>query len=201
MNHPETLDIKSAKTKYPVHELLRSRWSARAFADKALDEDTLRTLFEAASWAPSSMNEQPWVYLYAHRSDAENFQKFFDCLMPGNQAWADRAAVLVLSLAEKNYQNSGRPNTHAWHDVGAANTNLLLQAASMDIYGHQMGGFDRQKTVQAFDLPEHLEPVCFIALGYLDNPETLEEPFRSRELAERHRKPLEQIAFAGQLAR
>lgn len=188
---------KEARTIYPVHDFIRDRWSARAFSAQPLPEHELMTLLEAASWSSSSMNEQPWVYLHAHRGE-EAFDRMYDCLLSGNR-WADKAAVMLLSLARKNFDTNGNPNRHAMHDVGAANTTLLLQAASMGIYGHMMGGLDMQKAIETFQIPDDMEISCFIALGYLDDPEKLEEPFRSREVAPRSRKPIEAFAFAGSL--
>ncbi len=191
----ESTALKEAQTQYSIHPLLRRRWSARAFAPQPIAEETLMTLLEAASWAPSSMNEQPWVYLFAHKGDAA-FNLMADCLLPGNR-WAKNAPLLLLSLARKTFATNGKPNRHALHDVGAANVQLLLQAADMDIYGHQMGGFDMEKTLRTFHISDDLEPVCFIALGYLDDPDTLEEPFRTRELTPRSRKPIGAFAFPG----
>lgn len=193
----ESITAKEAVTQYPVHEFIRQRWSARSFADRPIEPEALMTLLEAASWASSSMNEQPWIYLYAHKGEPA-FQQMFDCLLPGNR-WADGAQVLLLSLARKNFTSNGKLNRHALYDVGAANTTLVLQAASMDIFGHQMGGFDMQKTIETFQIPDDLEPMCFIALGYLDDAEKLEEPFRTRELTPRKRKALSEFAFAGKL--
>jgi len=189
---PESVTKKIAKTQYPVLELLRSRWSARAFARTPITHQDLMTLFEAAVWVPSSMNEQPWHFLYAHSSDAE-FDKFVDCLMAGNQPWAKNAAVLVLTLAKTHHEKGNMPNKYAWYDVGAATTQMLLQAASMNIYGHIMGGFEVSKAYQHFDIPQGYEPVCFTALGYLTEPSTLIEPFYTRELTPRTRKPLQEV--------
>lgn len=193
----ESTTAKEATTQYPVHEFIRQRWSARSFSERPIEYDTLMTLLEAASWASSSMNEQPWVYLYAHKGEPA-FQQMFDCLLPGNR-WADGAQVLLLSLARKNFASNGNHNRHALHDVGAANMTLLLQAASMDIFGHQMGGFDMQKAIETFQIPDDLEVVCFISLGYLDAPEKLEEPFRTRELTPRKRKDLSEFVFPGKI--
>ena len=188
---------KAANTGYPVHELITKRWSARAFANDPIDQHTLNTLLEAAAWSSSSMNEQPWLYVFAHKS-SESFQKMHHTLMTGNK-WAGGAAVLLLSLARKNFTANGKPNRHYLHDVGAANTSLLLQAASMDIYGHMMGGFDMEQIVTQFNIPEDLEPVCIIALGYLGDHEQLEEPFRSREVSPRSRKALDEFSFSDTL--
>ncbi len=191
----ESIAAKEAQTRYPVHEFIRQRWSARAFSDRPIAHEELMTLLEAASWASSSMNEQPWVYLYAHRGE-EAFDRMYECLLPGNR-WADGAAVMLISLVRKKFSANDRPNRHAMHDVGSANTTLLLQAAAMDIFGHMMGGFDMQKTIDTFQVPEDMEVSCFIALGYLDDPEKLEEPFRTREVSPRSRKPIEAFAFSG----
>lgn len=190
MFNQNLLGRKTANTESSVHSLIRKRWSPRAFSSQPVPELILNSLFEAAGWAASAFNEQPWEYLYAHHADEVAFQRLLSCLYEGNQSWARDAGVLVLSLAQKNLARNGRPNRHYMHDTGAANTNLLLQAADLDIYGHMMGGFDYEKTVQEFDLGEGLEPVCFITLGYLGDPEQLDEPMRGRELAPRSRKPL-----------
>ena len=187
--------IKEAKTKYPVQELIRKRWSARAFSNKSIDDNTLFTLFEAASWAASSSNEQPWRYIYAKHEDKEAFEKMINCLMPGNQPWAKNAAVLILCLIKNVSGPDNKPNTVAQHDLGLANATLLLQAISQNIYGHMMGGYDRAKTKTEFNIPDNHDTVIFMALGYLDTPESLEEPFKSRELTPRIRKELTEIVF------
>jgi len=195
----KSIEIKEAETIFPVHELIKKRWSARSFSDRPLPQDVLNTVFEAASWAASSMNEQPWEYVYALKSDQKEYDKFVECLMQGNQPWAADAPVLILSLAKKHFKRNGKVNRHAWHDTGAANTNLMLQATHMDIYGHMMAGFDRNKTIELFDLPDHLEPVCFIALGYLEEPDKLDQPFLDREITPRKRQQLEEFVHQNKL--
>lgn len=180
---------KIPQTVYPINKLFTERWSARAFTSQPIAEQTLMGMFEAASWAASSMNEQPWLYYYAHKED-DNFQKFVDCLLPGNAVWAQHATVLVLSLAKKTFAANGATNRHALYDTGAANTNLMLQATEHGLTGHQMGGFDYEKTREMFQLSDDIEPVVFIALGYPGQPDQLEEPFKSRETTPRTRKPI-----------
>ncbi len=189
--------IKIPQTKYPILDVLKNRWSARSFSDKKISQEALNQLLEAAAWAFSSMNEQPWRYIYAFKGEPA-FDQLWNCLMAGNQPWAKDAAVLILSLANTKFAN-GNSNRHAYHDVGAANANLLTEATANSIYGHLMGGFDYPKTQNEFNLPEHLEPVAIIALGYLDDPKKLEEPFLSRELTGRTRKPLDEISFHNKL--
>ncbi len=190
----ESISIKKATTTHPVHDLIRSRWSARSFSEKAISQENMETLLEAATWAFSANNGQPWRYIYAHHGDKEAFQKLWSCLVPGNKPWTDKAAVLMVSLMRKQFDD-GKPNPTAQHDLGAANATLMLQATSMGIFGHPMAGFDRDKTIEALNLdPNEVEPVAFIALGYLDEAEKLEEPFKTRELTPRSRKAVAEIA-------
>lgn len=184
---------KEAPTAYPVADFIRQRYSPRAFSGQPVSDVDLNTLFEAASWAASSNNEQPWRFVYAHRADEAAFQTMLNCLNPGNQVWAQHAAVLVLVLAKNQFSANGRPNRYALHDAGAATANLLLQGAVMGIQGHVMGGFDHAKTAETFHLGGDVELVSFLALGYPGDPESLDEPLRSRELAPRRRKPLEEL--------
>ena len=185
--------IKQAPQDIGLHELLTKRWSARSFAERMIEEDVLHTLFAAASWASSSMNEQPWRFVYAIKG-TELFDDMVSTLMPGNALWASNAPILIAVFA-KNTFDDGNVNIHAWHDVGAACTTLLLQGAELGIYGHQMGGFDRAKAKHVFQYPESLDIVSIVALGYLGEPDQLEEPFKSRELTPRTRKTVREFAF------
>ncbi len=184
--------IKTAKTQHSIYPLLKERWSARSFKNQRITQEDIACLLEAASWAPSSMNEQPWRFRVASNG-SEAFNKMVDCLSSGNQIWAQHAPVLILSTAETHHAN-GHPNVYAWYDTGAANQSLLLQAASMGILGHLMGGFHSNKAIDLFDIPPTQLPVVFIALGYPDDPEKLPEPFMTRELSSRTRKPIQEFA-------
>lgn len=190
---------KHAQTQYPVADFIKHRWSPRSFTSQPIQDEDLRTLFEAAAWAPSAMNEQPWRFVYAHRAQTEAFQNLWNCLLPGNQPWAKNAAVLVVVLARKTMGPNNDLNRHYLHDTGLATGNLLLQAGTMGIHGHVMGGFDMAKTQEVLHLPADLEPASFLALGYVGEAEQLEEPFRSRELAARSRKPLREFVFENEL--
>lgn len=187
---------KLAETKYPINEFIVQRWSARSFSNKAISKDELNTLFEAASWAPSSMNEQPWHYLYAHRG-SDGFESMTQCLMDGNKPWAKNGSTMLISLAKKTFDKNGNQNRHHMHDVGAANAHLLLQAASMGIYGHEMGGFHLNRTIEVFGIDSSKwEIACFIVLGFLDAPEKLDEPYATREITPRKRKTIEEFTQA-----
>ncbi len=185
-----SLDIKSPDTVYHLHPLISRRWSPRAFSDQDIPESQILELLEAARWSASSSNEQPWEYAYALRG-TEGFDQIWGTLKPGNQPWSGNAAVLIVAMARQTFRHNGAPNPWARHDLGLANAQLVLQAAHRDIYAHMMAGFFPEKLIRLLDLNEDVSPVCVIALGYLDDPESLDEPFRSRELAPRVRQPLE----------
>ncbi|HAD11392.1 MAG TPA: nitroreductase [Saprospirales bacterium] len=184
--------IKTANTRLPVIDLIKNRWSARAFSDQPLSEEQILTLIEAAAWAPSSMNEQPWRYRYGLKG-SPIFEQMWECLLPGNQPWAKNAAALLLCTAKTSFSRNGQPNFYALHDTGMANALLMLQATSMNIYGHIMAGFDPEKLRDTFQLGEDEVAVCLIALGYLGTPDQLEEPFRTREITPRSRMALESL--------
>ena len=187
------MSIKIAKTEHPVIDLIKNRWSARSFSDKPISEKEIQTILEAATWAFSANNAQPWNYTYAHKQDA-SFQKLVDCLMPGNQPWAKNAGVLMVVTSPKKNDN-GSENKIAKHDIGAANATLMLQALSMGIYGHVMGGFDPAKAIETLKIDTEIhEPVVFIALGYLDAADKLADPFKERELTPRSRKSVKEIS-------
>jgi len=186
---------KKAPVSTGVNELIRSRYSPRAFREQSLTEADLDCLLEAASWASSSANEQPWRYACALRSDQEAFQQFLDCLLPGNQGWAHRAGAILLCLAYTRHDAFNLDNPYAWHDCGAANTSLILQATHMGIGGRMMAGFDREKTIARFRPGKNIEPVCFIALGYPDAPDVLPSPYREKEMETRNRKTIDEIRY------
>ena len=188
---------KVAQASYPIHDFIRQRWSPRAFADRAITRTELGGLLEAARWAPSSSNEQPWSFIVATRDNKTEFEKLFSCLVPGNQLWAGAAPVLMLSIAHMVFEEDNSPNRHALHDVGLAVENLILQGMSIGVFTHQMAGFHVNKARELFALPAGYEPVAMIALGYPGDPNTLPDTLRKRELAARSRKGLEEFVFAG----
>ena len=189
---------KPADTQYPIHDLLKKRWSPRAFADRPVETAALQSLLEAARWAPSSNNAQPWSLLVVTKEDADGFGGVLSCLMEGNVPWAQRAPVLMVSVARMSFEDNGKPNRHAFHDVGQAVANLTMQATALGLFVHQMAGFYPDKVRELFGIPKEFEPVAAIALGYPGDPESLPEKFRSREIAPRERKPLAEFVFSGQ---
>ncbi|HEX4960181.1 MAG TPA: nitroreductase family protein [Thermoanaerobaculia bacterium] len=187
----------NADSRYPVHPLIRERWSPRAFADRPVDRETISSLLEAARWAPSCFNEQPWIFIVARKEDGEAFEKIARCLTPGNQGWAPNAPVLMVSLARTTFAANGQENRHALHDVGAATAQLTFQASSLGLSVHPMAGIDRDCIRTAFDLPEGVEAVAAIAIGWAGDPETLPERLRDREKAPRERKSLGSMVLGG----
>ena len=175
-----------------LHPLILKRWSPRSFSDRPVSKDQMDELFEAARWAASSNNEQPWSYTYAFRG-SPGFDSLWECLAPGNQPWTSSAAVLMVAMYRTQFQKSGKSNPWAAHDLGLANAQLILQAAHRDIYGHMMAGFDTEKVKSLLSLEDNIRPACLIALGYLGDPESLNEPYKSRELAPRSRHPIQEF--------
>lgn len=185
---------KTAVTDHPIHELLAERWSPLAFSDRPIESDKLGSLLEAARWAPSSFNEQPWAFLTATQQDASGFERLASCLMDGN-SWARKAPVLMLSVAQLTFARNGRENRHAFHDVGLAVGSLMVQAQSLGLSLHQMGGFDVERARETLGIPEGFDPVAMIAIGYRAEPETLPEAQQERERAPRTRKDAASIMF------
>ena len=188
---------KAAVTRYPVHPLIRERWSPRAFAGRQVDRETLGSLLEAARWTASCFNEQPWIFVVARKEDGPAFEQVLRCLTPGNQTWAQRAPVLLVSLARTTFASNGQPNRHALHDVGAATAQLTLQATALGLAAHPMAGIDRDCIRAEFALPDDVEPVAGIAVGWPGDPETLPERLREREQAPRERKSLDAMVLGG----
>ena len=192
---------KPAETHYPIHDLLRRRWSPRAFSDRRVDPAIMRSLLEAARWAPSSYNEQPWSFIVATRDDPVEFGRLLSCLVEGNIQWAQHAPVLMVSVARLYFEDDGKPNRHAFHDVGLAVANLIVQATALGLVVHQMAGIFPDKIRELYGIPEGYEAVAGIALGYPGDPQSLPEELRKRELAPRERKPLTEFVFSGRWGR
>jgi nitroreductase len=188
---------KRAPTDFPAHDLITERWSPRAFSDKPVAADVLQSLFEAARWAPSSSNEQPWAYIVATKDDPENFAKLLSVLVPFNVTWAQHAPVLALAVAELSFAENGTPNRNAQYDVGAASAWLTVEATSRGLFVHQMAGYDHDKARQVFDIPAGWEPITAMAIGYPGDPESLPQPLRDREVAPRTRKPISEFVMSG----
>lgn len=178
---------KSTEFESPVLDVIKKRRSRRAYADQPVEQEKIESLFEAARWAPSSVNEQPWLYLYATKDQPELWGKIFDALKEGNKIWARNAPLLIVSLARKNFIRNDAPNHSARYDLGGANAFLSLQAAHIGLNVHQMGGFDAEKAVSNLNIPDNYEPVVILAIGYPGDAHRLPENLKVRELAPRER--------------
>jgi len=188
---------KTAETQFPLHDLLKRRWSPRAFSEQPVGPDMLLTFLDAARWAPSSSNEQPWRFVVATKQEPADYDRLLACLLEGNRKWAYRAPVLMLSVARMDFEEDGRPNRHAFHDVGLATENLLLQVSALGLVAHPMAGFDIEKARADLKIPSGYEPVAMIAVGYPGELSVLPDYLQQRELKPRERKPLTEIAFSG----
>ena len=186
---------KPAPVGHPVIELIRERWSPRAFLAKPVETAKLLSVLEAGRWAPSSFNAQPWSFIVARAEDTEEFAKLLGCLVEGNQAWAKAAPVLMISVAKNTFDHNGKPNRCAPHDVGLASENMTLEAVAQGLATHGMAGIQIDKIREVYGLPEDCDPIAAWALGYGGDPELLEGTLKERELAPRERKELSEFVF------
>lgn len=186
-----------AKNDHPIHALLQNRWSPRAFSEKSVSPEVLRSLFEAARWAPSSNNEQPWAFIVATKDEPENYAKALSTLVEFNQSWAKHAAVLAIAVSEMEFARNQHPNRNAFYDTGAAVAHLTTEATARELFVHQMAGFDPHKAIEQFHIPKGWEPIAAFAIGYAGDPNSLPEQLRQREVAPRSRKPLSDFVMSG----
>ncbi len=191
---------KTASTTVPVHPLLAERWSPRGFEQgHEIGDDSLAALLEAARWAPSAQNSQPWRFLVTRRGDEAHGQ-LFAALAPGNQAWAGAASALIL-VAARTVGDGGRPEPWALYDTGQAVAALVTQAQADGLAVHQMGGFDTAAVRAGFGLGDDLTPVVIVAIGRLDHAPDLPEALAARETAPRTRRPLSDLLLPADPAR
>lgn len=203
------LEVHRAKRAPHVSGVLpvfHERWSPRSFSDREVSRESLARVFEAARWAASSSNEQPWRFIVGVRGSAASasgnraattYDKIFASLVPFNQKWASTAPVLILGTALANSARSGAPNRYALYDLGAAASYMTLEATSLGLAAHQMGGFDQDKARELLALPADCVIGSVIALGYQDEPQKLgDAALIERELALRERKPLSEIVLS-----
>ncbi len=191
---------KLAKTQVPIHELLAKRWSPRAFdPNQTVSREQITALLEAARWAPSCRGEEPWRFLvFDKHTNLAAWEKAFSCLDESNQKWVKNAPLLILATAVGTFNHNGQPNRWAPYDCGAASENICLQATHLGLITHQMGGFKLAKTHELLGLPVEATALAMIAIGYQASPDILEGDYKTRELAERQRKPLAENFFEGQ---
>lgn len=182
-----------------LHPIINGRFSPRAFSSRPISDDDLELLFEAARWAPSSMNEQPWRFLVVKKG-GEGYDALFASLTPSNQIWVQRAPVLVLNMVHRTLSRNGKENHHARHDLGAAIMQLTMQATALGLGVHQLGGFHPDQAREAFNIPEELDLVSIIAIGHPGDPSELTNDLQQRESRRTERKPLSELVSFGRYA-
>ena len=198
MRHVFDIDLSNFRTAHhDIEPLFVRRWSPRAMTGEAIELSEMSRLLEAARWAPSSYNEQPWRFLYAHR-DTEHWKTFFDLLVPGNQAWCEGAGALLVIVSKKTFSRNGKPNPVSVFDAGAAWENLALQGASMDLVIHGMAGFDQDAARRELAIPDDFAICAMVAIGRPGHPDHhLPEDLREMDKNPSGRKPVGEIAFEG----
>ena len=189
---------KQATLDHPVNELIARRWSPYAFSDRPVLADDLGALFEAASWAASSYNEQPWRYIVATKANPGEYERLLSCLVEGNQVWAKAAPVLALGCTSLYFVHNGKPNAAALHDLGLASATLTLEATARGLFVHQMIGILPDKARAVYRIPEGAQPLTALAIGYLGDMDALPDNLKPRDLAPRHRKALSEFVFGSQ---
>lgn len=186
-----------AQVDHPVQDGIRKRWSPYVFSDRAVAAADVRSLFEAARWAASSYNEQPWRYIVASKEQADEFARVLSCLHDANQPWARHAPVLAIAVIMLTFSRNGKPNKAAFHDLGLASASLTFEATARGLNVHQMIGIIPEKARELFGIPEGAEAVTALAIGYPGDPEQAEEKYRQRDEWPRQRKPLSEFVFSG----
>jgi nitroreductase len=190
---------KEIDTSAPIHPLLASRWSGVAFdPDRPIGEDELRSMIEAARWAPSAFGDEPWRFVVCNKATSpESWRRAFECLGEGNKAWCENVPVLLLVCHDTALTRNDKPNPWAQYDAGAASVSLALQAASLGIMVHQMAGFDTEAAREVFNVPERYIPLVMVAAGYQVAEVNIAERFVDRENGSRARNPIGESFFAG----
>ena len=187
---------KGASPDHPIHGLIAKRWSPYAFSGRLIPIADLQSIFEAARWAASSFNEQPWRYVVASRDRPEDFANILSCLLEGNQAWAREASTLALGCVKTAFARNGRPNRVAQHDLGLASANLTLEATGRGVYVHQMAGILPDRARDSCAIPDGFEAVTALALGYRANPPAAAPELLARDRTQRVRRPLREFVFS-----
>lgn len=182
-----------------ILEIIQERWSPYSFSSSIVEENKIKAMVEAAGYAPSCNNEQPWIFVFATRQDINVFNDYLGFMADSNKIWAKDAYAILISMARTKFSHSGKPNRYAFHDTGMAVTNLLLQALTMDVYVHQMGGYSVEKVKEYFKLDDSIEPVAMMAIGYIGDGMSLSPELLKRDEKRRSRKSINEFVFRNRL--
>ena len=182
--------------KYPIENLILNRWSSRAMSGEPIKQEEFLCLIEAARWAPSSYNGQPWRFIYAHR-DTSTWNKLFDLLIPINQSWVIRSAVLIVVISKKTFEYNGQPSRTNLSDTGSAWQNFALQGSAMGLIIHGLEGFDYDKARKDLNIPDDYNVVMMVAVGKPGRKEDLPKELQARENPS-DRKPIDELIFEGE---
>ncbi|MEI8204813.1 MAG: nitroreductase family protein [Bacteroidota bacterium] len=185
---------KKANTDYPILETISNRWSPRSFREDEIPNEKIRSLFEAARWASSGFNDQPWRYMVGSKGST-SWNNLLDCLVEGNRDWAKKAPFLILVCAETISKTTGKFSTYATFDAGQSLALLCIQATELGLYTHPMAGFHKDKAISLFHLPSTVEPIVILAVGYKDSPDLLPENLKNLEVSPRQRKNFNEFVF------
>jgi nitroreductase len=188
---------KEINTDLPIIDLIKKRWSPRAFDSRSVEIEKLNRIFEAARWAPSCFNEQPWRFIIGRKEKGYEHEKILNCLEQANQVWAKDAPVLVIVCSKKTFTHNNKQNNWAVYDTGQSVAFMILQAMQEGIYSHQMAGIHKDKIINDFNIPEDYEPVSAIAFGYLGDKNNLPEDLKELEDREQVRHPLSKLVYIG----
>lgn len=186
------------ETAIDIISAIKNRKSIRAFADKTIEKEKILQLFEAARWAASSFNEQPWRFVYATKEKEAQYNNILSTINEFNQSWAKDAPLLMIVVAKSEFSMNGKANRHAWYDTGAAMANFATQATIAGLFIHQMAGFSAEKAKEVLNIPDGFEAVAAVAVGYQGEAAQLNETLQAKENTLRSRKVLNEIAFEGQ---
>lgn len=186
---------KPTKNNYPINDLLKQRWSPRAYSEKPVEKEKIQSILEAGRWAPSAMNEQPWKFIVGQKGDG-TWEKIFESMVEWNQQWAQRAPVLVLNIGKKFYEYKHLENPTYQYDTGQAVAMMVTEAVNQGLIGHQLSGFSAEKARELFEIPEDYQPISITAIGYYGDPDILPLDMQKSETEERKRRPITEIVFS-----
>jgi len=183
---------KPANNTYPILEAFKQRWSPRAYSDKPVEPEKVKSLLEAARWAPSAFNEQPWRFIVGIKGE-RTWHMIMETLVEWNRQWAAKAPVLVINLGKKTSSYNGKPNATYAYDTGQAVAMMVTEAVNQGLIGHQMSGFDAAKASELFNISDDFQPISVSAFGYYGDPEMLPADMKKTESKPRERKTIDEM--------